>query len=60
MFLVGGMIPISTAMQVSGTADEIADVLVDVVGDAGPRVLLLGIFVLAAVSGRPSATRRRR
>ena len=51
VFLVGGMIPISLAMQVSGTADEIADVLVDVVGDAGPRVLLLAIFVLAAVVG---------
>ena len=32
VFLVGGMIPISVAMQVSGTADKIADVLVDVVG----------------------------
>jgi di/tricarboxylate transporter len=51
VFLVGGMIPISVAMQVSGTADRIADVLVDVVGDAGPRVLLLAIFVLAAVIG---------
>ncbi len=51
VFLVGGMIPISLAMQVSGTADKIADVLVDVVGDAGPRVLLLAIFVLAAVIG---------
>jgi di/tricarboxylate transporter len=49
--LVAGMIPLSTAMQVSGAADDIANVLVDVVGDAGPRVLLFGLFLLAASIG---------
>jgi di/tricarboxylate transporter len=49
--LVAGMIPVSTAMQVSGAADRIASLLVDVVGDAGPRVLLVGIFLLAASVG---------
>lgn len=49
--LVAGMIPVSTAMQVSGAADDVAEALVDVVGGAGPRVLLLGVFVLAAAMG---------
>jgi di/tricarboxylate transporter len=49
--LVAGMIPVSTAMQVSGAADDVAQMLVDLVGDAGPRALLLGIFLLAAAMG---------
>jgi len=49
--LVAGMIPVSTAMQVSGAADDVAEALVDLVGGAGPRVLLLGVFVLAAAMG---------
>jgi di/tricarboxylate transporter len=42
---------VSTATQVSGAANKIADVLVDVVGDAGPRFLILGLFLLAATVG---------
>jgi di/tricarboxylate transporter len=34
--LVAGMIPVSTAMQVSGAAGEVAELLVDVVGGGGP------------------------
>jgi di/tricarboxylate transporter len=49
--LVAGMIPVSTAMQVSGAADRVATGLVDIVGDAGPRVLLFGLFLLAAAVG---------
>jgi di/tricarboxylate transporter len=51
VLLVAGMIPMSTAMQVSGAADRAADLLVDVTGDLGPRALLFGIFVLAAIIG---------
>jgi di/tricarboxylate transporter len=51
VLLVAGMIPMSTAMQVSGAADQAADLLVDLTGDAGPRALLFGIFVLAAIVG---------
>ena len=36
VILVAGMIPLSTAMQESGAAGKLADVLVRVVGDAGP------------------------
>ena len=37
--LVAGMIPLSTAMQISGAADDLAEGLVDVVGDCGPYAL---------------------
>jgi di/tricarboxylate transporter len=50
--LVGGMIPLSTAMQTSGAADEVADRLVDIIGDAGPYALLIGLFFVIAVLGQ--------
>ena len=50
--LVGGMIPLSTAMIETGAAETLADRLVDIVGDAGPHVLLLGLFVLTAALGQ--------
>src|SRR5262249_49135169 len=50
--LVGGMIPLSTAMTQTGAAARLADVLVDIVGDAGPYALLAGLFVLTAALGQ--------
>jgi di/tricarboxylate transporter len=52
VILVGGMIALSTAMIETGAAEQLADGLVDVVGDAGPHALLLGLFVLTAVLGQ--------
>ena len=52
MILVAGMIPLSTAMQETGAAAKLADVLVRVVGDAGPHALLLGLFLLTAILGQ--------
>jgi di/tricarboxylate transporter len=49
--LVAGMIPVSTAMQVSGAAGEVAERLVDIVGDGGSSLLLFGIFVIGVVLG---------
>jgi di/tricarboxylate transporter len=46
------MIPLSTAMQTTGAAQELADALIRIVGDAGPYALLLGLFVLVAVLGQ--------
>lgn len=51
VFLVAGMIPLSTAMEVSGAAAWAADILVDLADGSNPRVLLFGIFVLSAVVG---------
>ncbi len=53
VILVAGMIPLSTAMIASGAAEQLADQLVAVVGDAGPYALL-GRAV--RVHGRPSAS----
>lgn len=50
--LVGAMIPLSVAMQESGAAQKLADRLVDIVGDSGPRTLLLALFILTAVLGQ--------
>jgi di/tricarboxylate transporter len=50
--LVGGMMSLSTAMVASGAAEQLADVLVSVVGDLGPRWLLLGVFLLTALLGQ--------
>jgi di/tricarboxylate transporter len=52
VILVGAMMPLSTAMQETGAARLLAEGLVDLVGDAGPRVLLAGLFVLTAVMGQ--------
>ncbi len=52
VILVGGMLPLATAMTETGAASKLADGLVRIVGDAGPHVLLLGLFVLTAVLGQ--------
>jgi di/tricarboxylate transporter len=46
--LIGAMIPISTAMTSSGAADDLADAITRVVGDAGPHVMLVVLFVCVA------------
>jgi len=46
------MIPVSTAMQVSGAADQVARALVETVGGAGPYLLLLASAGLTAVLGQ--------
>ena len=54
VILVAGMIPLSTAMTADAAPrQQLADGLVDVVGDAGPRALLLGL-VLLVVRARPA------
>lgn len=52
LILVGGMIPLSTAIEVSGAADLIADVIVTTLGTAGPHLLLLGIVLVTAILGQ--------
>lgn len=50
--LIAGMIPVSTAMRTTGAADDVATALVDLVGGAGPRVLLIGLFLITAAFGQ--------
>ena len=50
-FLIGGMIPLSAAMTKTGAADLIADTLIRILGNAGPRAFLAGLFVVASLIG---------
>jgi di/tricarboxylate transporter len=52
VILVGGMLSLSTAMVSSGAAQKLADGLVDIVGDAGPHALLLGLVLLTLALGQ--------
>lgn len=52
VILVGAMTPLSTAMAKSGAAELLAEGLVGLVGDAGPRALLAGLFLLTAILGQ--------
>ena len=47
--LIGGMIPLATAMSRTGAAQLIADTLISVVGGAGPRALIAGLFLCAFI-----------
>lgn len=49
--LVGALIPMSTAIQRSGAGEDMADLVVDVVGTGRPVLLLAAMFVLTAVLG---------
>ncbi|MGD9958255.1 SLC13 family permease [Nocardioides sp.] len=52
VIIVGAMLPLSVALQETGAADTMANGLVNVVGDAGPYALLLGLFVMTATLGQ--------
>ena len=52
VILVGAMTPLSAAMAETGAAQMMADRLVTLVGDAGPHVLLAGLFILTALLGQ--------
>jgi len=50
--LLGGLIPLSTAISSSGAADLLARGLLRVVGDLSPYLLLVAIFVVTAGLGQ--------
>jgi di/tricarboxylate transporter len=52
VILVAALTPLSTAMQVTGAAELMAEGLVSAVGDSGPYALLAGLFLLSAVLGQ--------
>jgi di/tricarboxylate transporter len=49
VFLVAGMLPLGMAMEATGTAQYLANIMVDVLGDYGPMALLAGTYLLAAL-----------
>lgn len=50
--LIAGMIPLSVAITQTGAAEQIAQALVRVVGNAGPQALLIGLVLLTAALGQ--------
>jgi di/tricarboxylate transporter len=50
--LIGALIPLSGAIQSSGGADRIADLIIDGVGPGRPYLLLLALFGLTAALGQ--------
>lgn len=53
VFLVAGMLPLGAAMESTGTARYIADLMLDAIGDFGPVAALGGIYLLAALITQP-------
>jgi di/tricarboxylate transporter len=49
VFLVAGMLPLGMAMEATGTAQYLADIMLDTLGDFGPLALLGGTYLLAAL-----------
>jgi di/tricarboxylate transporter len=49
VFLVAGMLPLGMAMEATGTARYLANIMLDVLGDFGPTALLAGTYLLAAL-----------
>jgi di/tricarboxylate transporter len=53
VFLVGGMLSLGIAMENTGTAQYLANILLDAFGGFGPIGLLAGIYLLSALITQP-------
>jgi di/tricarboxylate transporter len=53
VFLVGGMLTLGIAMENTGTAQYLADLLLGALGSYGPYALLAGIYLLSALITQP-------
>ena len=53
VFLVAGMLPLGTAMETTGTARYIADLMLNAIGNLGPMAALAGMYLLAALITQP-------
>jgi di/tricarboxylate transporter len=53
VFLVGGMLTLGIAMENTGTAQFLADLLLGAIGGWGPTALLGGIYLLSALITQP-------
>jgi di/tricarboxylate transporter len=52
VILIGGLIPLATAIETSGAADRIAERLIHVVGSGHPLLVLVALFFLTAGLGQ--------
>lgn len=53
VFLVAGMLPLGLAMEATGTARFLADIILNVFGDWGDIATLAGVYLLAAMVTQP-------
>jgi di/tricarboxylate transporter len=53
VFLVAGMLPLGIAMESTGAARFIADLMLDAIGGLGPIAALAGVYLLAALITQP-------
>jgi di/tricarboxylate transporter len=53
VFLVAGMLPLGMAMEQTGTASYLADIVRNIFEPYGPRAVLAGIYLLAAMVTQP-------
>jgi di/tricarboxylate transporter len=51
LVLIAGMLPLATALRLTGGTDLMVDGLVDNVGSYGPLAMMAGLFVLTSVLG---------
>jgi di/tricarboxylate transporter len=49
VFLVAGMLPLGVAMERTGAAQYLADMMLGALGDYGPIALLAGVYLLSAL-----------
>ena len=50
IFLIAGMLPLGTAMAETGAATYLAGQVMDLLGDAGPWPVIMGLYVLTAMA----------
>jgi len=50
IFLIAGMLPLGTAMQDSGAASWLAAQVMNLLGDAGPWPVIVGLYLLTALA----------
>ncbi|MCB0078912.1 MAG: anion permease [Anaerolineales bacterium] len=49
VFLIAGMLPLGIAMEQTGAADFLSELIIDLVGGLGPRGIMVGLFVLTTI-----------
>jgi len=50
IFLIAGMLPLGTAMQETGAAEYLATQVMELLGDAGPWPVIMGLYILTAMA----------
>jgi len=53
VFLIAGMLPLGLAMEATGTARFLADLLIGLLGGLGPLGVLAGIYILGSMITEP-------